>query len=150
MKPRAISLKMKGVFAGSALIMFAHKVECWWMHEWLDSPFFQWMYDSGGILATTPEDAFGETVFLAFISWLFAGLFMGYLVMRGGWGPIVALGVWGLTFILEWHHVIRTVVSGEYYVGAGTSVVYLAFMAYYWWVLLTHIDWERTDGLAAG
>jgi len=132
---------MKGLFLASVFLMFAHKVECWLLHEWLDSPFFQWLYESGGILAQTPEEAFGETVFLVFVTWLFFGLVLGLLMMQGGWGPIVALAGWGLTFGLEWHHLARALGQGEYYVGSVTSVLYLGLMLFYWRELLRLVRW---------
>lgn len=141
MRPRPISHRMTGFFLVSIALMFLHKIECWWMHEWLDSPFFQWLHARGGILAESPEDAFGETVFLAFVTWLFIGLIMGVLTLWGGWGPHIALGIWGLTELLEWHHLIKTVQRGEYYVGLGTAMVFLAFMLLYWRELLKQVDW---------
>lgn len=140
MRPKPISRRMSWVFLISVILMFAHKVECWLLHEWLDSPFFQWLYQSGGIIAENPEDAFGEMVFFAFISWLFAGLFMGFLIMRGGWGPHIALGIWGLTGILEWHHLGKTFVRDEYYGGLGTAMPFLLFMFYYWWELAKQVE----------
>jgi hypothetical protein len=69
----------------------------------------------------------GEAMFLTFIFWLFCGLIMGWLILRGGAWPTLALGVWGLTYILEWHHLVRTAVKGGYYSGLVTAVLYLSF-----------------------
>jgi hypothetical protein len=101
--------------------MALHKLECWLSSEWLVSPFFQWLR-----LRAMSHDQ-GEVVFLVFIAWLFGGLGMGWLVLLGGWGPVVALAVWGLTFVLEWHHVVRSVQKRGYYPGLITSVLYVSF-----------------------
>lgn len=131
-----VSTRMQLTFGLSIVLMAAHKVECWITEEWLESPFFQLLIRTGPLIGPSEQDVLGEAIFLTFILWLFAGLGMGWLVLRGGRGPLVALAIWGLTFVLEWHHVVRTIVSEAYYSGVYTAVAYLAFMAFYWVQLL--------------
>lgn len=130
---------MKSLFLASIVAMFAHKVESWWAAEWLESPFFQALERTAQGLDPVPTASLGETIFLVFVTWLFVGLLMGWLVLRGGWGPIVALAFWGATFVLEWHHLGRAILRGGYYPGLVTSLVYLAIMAAYWGELLKHL-----------
>ena len=134
---------MTRVFLVSVVLMFVHKVECWVLHEWLELALLPVDLRVGRHpWPRTPEDAFGEAVFLSFISWLFAGLLKGALILWGGWGPFLALGVWGLTGILEWHHLLKSMIRGEYYVGLGTSLAYLGFMFYFWYELVQQVDWS--------
>ena len=121
---------MSTVFLVAILLMALHKLECWFTSEWRVSPFFRWLIER----AKGHDE--GEVVFLVFITWLFGGLGMGWLVLSGGWGPVVALGIWGLTFVLEWHHVVRSVHKRGYYSGLVTSVMYVSFgpvYAYHLW-----------------
>lgn len=130
--------KMKILFGIAISLMFLHKVECWFSEEWLDSPFFLAIVNSAYWAGLEPAAIEGELMFLVFCVWLFIGLAMGWLVMWGGSGPGIALAIWGFTFILEWHHVFRTIGRGEYYPGIATAVVYLPFGLLYWRELLQH------------
>lgn len=138
---RETTLRMKNYFVVSVLLMLGHKVECWFTDEWMDSPFFQALISSAHWAGMAKEDILGEAIFLTFCVWLFIGLVMGRMVMQGGGWVLGALGIWGLTYILEWHHVVRTILSGEYYTGLYTSVIYLAFGVMYWRELLSHARW---------
>ncbi len=138
----ALSLRMKSYFLISIFLMLLHKIECYYTEEWLESPFFLAIITSSHWAGMDTTQMMGEVMFLVFCIWLFIGLFMGWLVLRGGnWGPI-ALAVWGLTYVLEWHHVIRTLARGEYYSGVYSSIVYLAFGFFYWRELSSHIHRE--------
>lgn len=139
MELKPISATMKRLFQASIALMAAHKVECWLTDEWTDSPFFTWLVELPAAGAPIPPEAAGELVFLTFVTWLFIGLTMAALVLRGGAGPAIALGLWGLTFLLEWHHVVRTITSGAYYSGVITAVLYLSLGLFYWRELLSHL-----------
>ena len=135
----ALSGRMKTYFAVSIFLMFLHKVECWYTEEWLDSPFFQAVISSSHWVGLSTEQIVGEAIFLTFCLWLFIGLIMGALVMKGGnWGAI-ALGIWGLTYLLEWHHLVRAALASGYYSGVYTSVFYLVFGVVYWRELAKHV-----------
>lgn len=138
---------MVRVFAVAVALMFLHKVECFLTAEWTVSPFFQWLISLGPRFGSTPEEVLGAAIFLVFVTWLFLGLAMGLLVLRGGWGPHIALGIWGLTYILEWHHVARSLAAGGYYSGLITAVAYLAWGVVYWRTLLSPL---RSRGLVPG
>lgn len=118
---------LKNRFIIAVFLMFLHKVECWWTDEWLESPFFQALIHSAYWMGMEHDAIVGEAMFLSFIFWLFCGLIMGWLILRGGIWPTVALGVWGLTYVLEWHHLIRSVARGGYYSGLFTAIAYLSF-----------------------
>lgn len=130
--------RMKVLFGLSIALMFLHKVECWFTEEWMDSPFFQAILHSAYWAGLDAEAMQGELMFLVFCVWLFIGLVMGWLVLWGGPGPAIALGIWGFTFVLEWHHVFRTIGRGGYYPGIATAAVYLPFGFVYWRELLRH------------
>lgn len=132
-----VDRRTSSLFLLSVLVMLAHKVECWVTEEWVESPFFQLLVSLGPDLDVNPAHAFGEALFLVFVFWLFAGLFMGWLLLRGGAAAWAALAVWGLTFVLEWHHVVRALARSGYYPGLYTAVVYLVVMAVYWRSLLS-------------
>ncbi len=150
MRPREVSGRMKGWFFASVMLMLVHKVECWFLQEWQDSRFFLWVYELTPTLSTDPRDAFGEAVFLVFVTWLFAGLLMGYALMRGGWGPLLALGAWGATLLLETHHVLRSLRTGDYYVGTLTAALYIVLMLFYWSELVRQVHWSPGVRLADG
>lgn len=133
---RPIGRRMQTIFLLSVAVMFLHKVECWVTDEWLESPFFSWLVSLGPALDPDPNAALGQAIFLVFVFWLFAGLFMGWLLMRGGASAFAALAVWGLTFLLEWHHPVRSLARGGYYPGLATALVYLPLMGWYWRELL--------------
>jgi hypothetical protein len=113
----------------SIAVMAAHKLECWITREWEVSPFFQWLVPRLG--ARDP----GEVVFGVFVLWLMIGLALAWLLLVGGPARIVGLAAWGLTFGLEWHHLARVARRREYYAGAATAALYVAFGPYYWWQL---------------
>jgi hypothetical protein len=123
---------MRLLFGGSILLMAAHKVESWFANEWVESPLYQWVIGRGSTLSGSSEDAMGATVFLVFVVWLFIGLALMFMSMWGRRGQLLALSLWGLTFLLEWHHLVRSAMSGHYEPGVVTSVPYLLLMAYYW------------------
>lgn len=127
-----MSSRITQLFALSVGTMLLHKVECYWAEEWLESPLFQTLVALGHRVDPDPDHVLGEAMFLVFVTWLFAGLFMGWLVLRGGGWAWTALAVWGGTFVLEWHHVVRAIARGGYYPGLITALVYLAVMAVYW------------------
>lgn len=139
----APSERMKTCFMVAAVIMLLHKVECWVTEEWAVSPFFQAMMHSSYWEGKPPEAVLGEAMFLTFVVWLFVGLTLAWMAMKSPRGATVALGLWGLTFVLEWHHVVRSVLAGAYYSGLISAVVYLAFG---WGIYLR--EWRKHVHLA--
>lgn len=132
-----VSNRMSNMFLLAITLMFLHKIECWLTDEWVASPFFNWMVAFGFSLDPNKNAATGEIIFYVFIFWLYAGLIMGWMLMRGGLPAKIALSVWGLTFILEWHHPFRMLSLGGYYPGGVTAVIYLPVMFWYW------VEWVR-------
>ena len=139
MTVQPVSPRMKQLFLVAVVLMFLHKVECGLAAEWRVSPFFQWLIGVFERSGDSTADALGAGMFLSFVTWLFLGLGMSLLVLRGGWGPHLALAIWGLSFVLEWHHVLRAVSGGGYYPGVLTAVPYLAFGLPYWRELGGHV-----------
>ncbi|MCB9679498.1 MAG: hypothetical protein H6737_30615 [Alphaproteobacteria bacterium] len=136
----APSEALKTRFIVAVSLMFLHKIECWLTDEWIESPFFQSLVHSAYWAGMEPDAIVGEAIFLTFIFWLFCGLVMGWLVLRGGMWPTLALGIWGLTYILEFHHLGRTWRAGGYYPGIFTAIAYLGYgYAFYLPEWLRHI-----------
>lgn len=145
MRIDAPSPRMVGWFAVTGVAMAAHKVECWLAREWLESPLFAWAIDVAARRGDTPEDALGAAIFLPFVLWLGVGLAMTWLVMRGGAGPLVVTGLWGLTFLLEWHHLGRALARGDYYPGLWTALVYVGIGPFYLREWLRHVHLRVHD-----
>jgi hypothetical protein len=139
----APSDRLRGLFALSVGAMLVHKAECWFAREWLESPFFAWLGEIATHRGGTPEDVLGGAMFAVFVFWLFVGLAMVLLVLRGGAGPLVALGLWGLTFLLELHHVVRALEARGYYPGIVTALPYIAIGPFYWREWARHVT--RSD-----
>lgn len=123
--------RMKWYFFLSILLMLLHKVESYRTHEWEFAPGYQYALSLGFEK--------GPLLFLTFVSILFLGLFWCFLIMAWRWGQWLLLTVWGLTFLLEWHHVWRTLQAGEYYSGLITALLYICFGLLYW-----HEWWRMT------
>ena len=133
------SARLRALFALAVAGMLLHKVECWFAREWHESPFFAWVSRVAVEQSSSPEDAVGVAMFVSFNVWLFVGLAMVLLVLRGGAGPMVALAGWGLTFLLEWHHLVRAVASWHYYPGLWSAVAYVAIGPVYWREWARHV-----------
>jgi hypothetical protein len=130
---------MQRAFVVGIVLMFAHKVESWWTEEWSVSPFFGRLVESSARLSENTEAIVGEVIFLVFVTWLFIGLVMSALMMRGREWAVMGLSLWGLTFFMEAHHLIRTLSSWEYYSGTWTGVAYVAFGPVYWRELIATV-----------
>jgi Protein of unknown function with HXXEE motif len=134
--PWVPSGSLKAWFVASVVVMAGHKWECWVTEEWLESPFFQRLIERGLGRDDDPQNAVGELVFLVFVFWLFSGLVMGAFVAWGGRAAQLAFAVWGLTFLLEFHHPFKAFDRGGYYPGLYTALVYLSLGPFYWRALL--------------
>lgn len=139
MRFEAPSPRMVGWFAVAVAAMAAHKVECWYEREWLVSPLFARLIGLAEAHGSSTADAIGAALFASFVWWLFVGLAMVLATLWGGRGPIVVLGLWGLTFALEWHHLARAVTAWDYYPGLYTAVVYVAIGPFYWREWARHV-----------
>lgn len=122
---------MRVLFLLAVLLMGLHKLECWWTAEWLESPYFNHL--------VSENLPMGEVIFRTFVFWLFVGLVAFAVALQGSGWPTLVLGVWGLTFVLEYHHLIRTLLKGGYYPGLYTALVYLPFGFVYWRELFRHL-----------
>ncbi len=135
MKTIEPSGRMKGVFLFSILLMGFHKIESFKTHEWEFSPLYKYFLH----LDLTRS----EVLFLAFVVTLFAGLFWLWVVVSLTNGKWIFLGFWGLTFLLEWHHLIRSLNAGQYYPGTITATFYVLFGIIYWHVFISHFVWDK-------
>jgi hypothetical protein len=151
MRESAVSRTMWTWFLVAVAVMLVHKVECYAGEEWKVSPFFQELIANGPWADASREDALGEAIFLSFVCWLFIGLFMGATLMLGGGWSLVPLGIWGLTLLLETHHLWRSHRAGEAYVGVWTSILYLPVMVRYWVELVRCVRaWARSGAGGEG
>lgn len=119
-----IPARMKWTYLGSILLMLLHKMESYLSQEWEYAPTFQFILSLG----LDP----GPLVFLTFVCLMFTGLFLSFLLVAFRWGQWFLITAWGLTFILELLHLIRTIHSGSYYSGSLTASLYIAFGVFYW------------------
>ncbi len=127
MSHHAPSPKMRWMFLLSIFLMMVHKYESFKTAEWEFAPAYL------AILNWNLEK--GEMLFLTFITVLFVGLIWCFIIICWNPGQWIFLGFWGLTFLLEWHHIFRTISSGAYYSGLFSAMVYVIFGFFYWWVL---------------
>lgn len=115
---------MRLFFLFSITLMMAHKFECFVKAEWKVGPVYLYILDLG-------LDK-GKMVFLTFVTMLFVGLLWCFVIMSWRYGQLSFLTFWGLTFILELHHIIRVLIAGSYYTGLFTAIVYVLFGFIYW------------------
>lgn len=144
------SPRLVGWFGIAIVVMAIHKVECWYAREWLVSPLFAWVTHVAEARGSSIDDTVGAALFVSFVTWLFVGLAMVWLTLRGGRGPLIALALWGMTFLLEWHHVLRAIAAWDYYPGLYTAVVYLAIGPFYWREWARHVDVGEAPGHPVG
>jgi len=119
-----VSRRLYTLFVIAVAVMGVHKLESWWTFEWEVSPFFAFVASHMGSVE--------EGMFYAFIVWLFVGLGCAAGVMAGARIQQGLFAVYGLTFLEEFHHVIRTVEGGAYYPGVLSALVYIPLGVLYW------------------
>lgn len=129
------SRRLTGAFAASVLFMGFHKIESYFTGEWNTAPVYQ------AILGMQLEA--GEMLFLSFVITLLAGLLCCLLIISLRSGTVYFLAFWGLTFLLEFHHLVRTLAGGHYYSGSLTAMAYIILGVFYWKELIRHF---RTRG----
>ena len=122
------SKRIRLLFLLSVLLMFVHKVECYFTSEWQVAPAY--------LLIQHLNFSAGKKVFLTFIITLFFSLL--WLITATCWkfGLIAFLAFWGLTFFLEIHHSVRSILSDGYYSGFYSSIIYILLGFFYWRELL--------------
>ncbi|MDP4265428.1 MAG: HXXEE domain-containing protein [Bacteroidota bacterium] len=135
---KTLSGKMRWFFLLSIILMMAHKFECFQTAEWKFAPAYLYILDLG-------LDK-GEMLFLTFVTMMFVGLLWCFIIIAWRYGQLLFLAFWGLTFILELHHLIRSLVSGSYYSGFYTAIVYVLFGFIYWRELSRHFHFKETPG----
>lgn len=138
MSSQAISRSMKGYLLVSFLLMLLHKVESYRTSEWKTSPVYRY------ILGLGFED--GKLVFLTFVVTLFVGLVLCFLIISWRSGKWLFLVAWGLSFVLELHHLVKAVwIYKSYYSGLYTSILYVAFGFFYWKELFNNYRGARRN-----
>jgi hypothetical protein len=115
--------------------MIMHKVECFKTTEWEVAPVYRYILDLG-------LDN-GKLLFLTFVIMLFVGLFWCFIIISWHHGQLLFLAFWGLTFIVESHHMIRSLISESYYSGLYTGIVYVLFGFIYWRELIKNYQFLR-------
>ena len=68
-----------------------------------------------------PDPDYGIVVQVGVVTTLVLGLCWAFMV--GGVPRLIASGFFGLQFMVESHHIIKTIVSGNYFPGAVTATV---------------------------
>lgn len=129
------SKKMRWFFLLSIILMLVHKIECFQTTEWKFAPIYLYILDLG-------LDQ-GKMLFLTFVTMLFVGLFCCFIIISWRHGQLFFLLFWGGTFILEFHHFIRFLISGSYYSGLYTGIVYMIFGVIYWGELIRHFHFLK-------
>lgn len=119
--------------------MALHKAESYYTGEWNTAPVYQ------AILGMELEA--GEMLFLSFVITLFAGLLCCLFILSFRSGTVFFLAFWGLTFLLEFHHLVRTLAGGHYYSGLFSALAYIVLGFFYWKDLLRHF---HTPGEKSG
>lgn len=132
---KTVSQKMRWFFLVSIILMLAHKFECYKTNEWEVAPAYLYILDLG-------LDK-GRMLFLTFITMVFVGLFWCFIIIAWRYGQLAFLTFWGLTFALELHHLIRALISGHYYSGLYTGIVYVLFGFMYWRELIRNYHFLR-------
>lgn len=127
-----VSRQMLAMFSGSAAVMLVHKVECWLTAEWVVSPFYQWAIGKFAAYSTDPAQNLGQAGFFTFVFCLAVSVLAISMLLSGRRGTHVFLGLWGVMFAVEWHHIVRSLVAGEYYSGLYTAIVFVALGPLYW------------------
>jgi hypothetical protein len=127
-----VSPRMVALFALSAFVMVVHKAECWVTVEWLVSPFYGWLVDLYRSYSDDPFNNVGQAAFTTFVTCLTVSVVAVTMLLSGRRGTWAFLALWGGMFFVEWHHIFRSVVAGEYYSGLYTAMVFVAIGPVYW------------------
>lgn len=128
------SPKMRLLFLLSILLMAGHKIESYQTHEWDYAPAYQYFLGLGFEK--------GEILFLTFVSMLFFGLLWSVCIIFWRNGQWLLLTIWGLTFVLELHHILRSLLANAYYSGVYTAILYALFGVLYWREFLRHLHFH--------
>ena len=115
------------VLISSIIVMFLHKVECYYTNEYNVCPVYQEkimpMSNGGGV---------AHAIFLTFCFWFFLFLVVVTAIFASeGRALKTLLGIWILTFVHEIHHPIQTLMDGTYYSGTITAYLYTLVGAVY-------------------
>jgi hypothetical protein len=81
----------------------------------------------GGVVRSFP-DPDKATVVLVFGVVMFV-LFLCYGFMTGGVPRLIATSFFGLEFMVEGHHIVKTIVRGAYFPGAVSAIAFVALGA---------------------
>jgi uncharacterized protein with HXXEE motif len=81
-----------------------------------------------GTAVTWFPDADQAAVVLVFAV-VTAVLFLSYGFMSGGVPRLIAASFFGVEFMVEGHHIVKTIVRGAYFPGAVTAIAFVALGA---------------------
>lgn len=117
-----LSPHLADLFALSALIMVAHKVESHRTGEFDVAPLY--LRQGQAPWAQNPREA----MFMVFVTTFLGMLGFVALVLRGGHWPMLMMTVWLAQGVLELHHSAKAAASRGYYSGLFTGLLFSAFM----------------------
>lgn len=118
------SAKMMWFFLISIFLMVIHKYESFKTAEWDFAPGYLFVLQMG--LGD------GKMLFLTFVTMVFVLLFWSFIIIFTQTGKWLFLAFWGLTFLLEYHHLARALLAGSYYSGLYSAILYVLFGFFYW------------------
>ncbi len=130
-----ISTKLKKLLGISLLLIYAHGLE-----EIITGfyPSDRYMIFFSSLFASIPQATYWISHLLF---WVF--LLISYLLVIGGRWKYFVLALFGTIFFIELHHPIDAFLTGGYYPGMITALIYPFIGFFYWKQLIT--DWKSNN-----
>ena len=121
-----ISTKLKTIFAISIPLFIAHGVEEILTGFYTLDQWDEWIF---GLL---PFTSVHEAMFVTFQVMLWLTLVVGLLMLQSERMRLYVLGVAGLVYLFELHHIVKAILAGGYYPGLITALLFPP-LAYFFW-----------------
>ena len=125
-----ISTKLKTIFAISIPLFIAHGVEEILTGFYTLDQWDEWIF---GLL---PFTSVHEAMFVTFQVMLWLTLVVGLLMLQSERMRLYVLGVAGVVYLFELHHIVKAILAGGYYPGLITALLFppLAYLFWKEWV----------------
>ncbi|MHB1086561.1 MAG: HXXEE domain-containing protein [Minisyncoccota bacterium] len=121
-----ITNKLKYIFALSIPLFIAHGIEEYFTGFYNLDQWDEWIF---GLL---PFVSIHQAMFATFQALFWLLLLVSLLLLIRERMRLYALGLVGVIYIFELHHIIKALLSGGYYPGLITSLVF-PVIAYFFW-----------------
>ena len=121
-----ISTKLKTIFAISIPLFIAHGVEEILTGFYTLDQWDEWIF---GLL---PFTSVHEAMFVTFQVMLWLTLVVGLLMLQSERMRLYVLGVAGVVYLFELHHIVKAILAGGYYPGLITALLFPP-LAYFFW-----------------